>query len=257
MDKLKCIIVEDERPAAEELNYIISQYENISVEGIAYDGESGMKLVKAKKPDAVFLDINMPVENGIEVAKDIRKFDRDINIIFVTAYEEHAVEAFELYALDYLLKPFDENRIEITINRLIRKCREKSEGNEKIPKDILIEIIDKMDKEKKLVKKIPCERQGKIILVNVKDIYYCYIKDDKTYVKVKDNSYLVGYTLGQIEERTDFFRSHRSFLVNIDNIKELYSWFNGTYKLVMDDKEKSEIPISRNNVRKLKELLKI
>ncbi|MCI1946044.1 LytR/AlgR family response regulator transcription factor [Clostridium luticellarii] len=257
MDKLRCVIVEDEIPAAEELSYIISQYEDISVEGIAYDGKSGMEIIKTKKPDAVFLDINMPVENGIEVAKNIKEFYDDIDIIFVTAYEEHAVKAFELNALDYVLKPFDENRIAITIDRLIQRKHIKDAEDEKIPNDILNELIDKMDKEKNLVKRIPCERQGKIILVSVDDIYYCYIKDEKTYVKVKDDSYLVGYTLGQIEKRTNFFRSHRSFLVNIDNIKELYSWFNGTYKLVMDDKEKSEIPISRNNVKKLKELLKM
>ncbi len=257
MDKLRCVIVEDEIPAAEELNYIISQHKGISVEGIAYDGKTGMELVKSKKPDAVFLDINMPVENGMEVAKNIKKFDQHVDIIFVTAYEEHAVKAFELNALDYVLKPFDEKRIAITIDRLMQKSDDKNTEDGRISKDILNELIDKMDKEKKLVKKIPCERQGKIILVNVKDIYYCYIKDDKTYVKVKNDSYLVGYTLGQIEERTNFFRSHRSFLVNIDNIRELYSWFNGTYKLVMDDEKKSEIPISRNNVKKLKSLLKM
>ena len=256
MDKLRCVIVEDEIPAAEELSYIISQHEGISVEGIAYDGKTGMELIKSKKPDAVFLDINMPAKNGMEVAKNIKKFDDNIDIIFVTAYEEHAVKAFELNALDYVLKPFDESRIAVTIDRLMQK-NNKNVEYEKIPKDILNELIDKMDREKKLVKKIPCERHGKIILVDVNDIYYCYIKDDKTYVKVKDDSYLVEYTLAQIEERTNFFRSHRSFLVNIDNIKELYSWFNGTYKLVMDDEEESEVPISRNNVKKLKKLLKM
>ncbi|OAA93486.1 LytR/AlgR family response regulator transcription factor [Clostridium coskatii] len=256
MDKLRCVIVEDEIPAAEELNYIISKYEDLYVEGIAYDGKSGLDLIKNKKPNAVFLDINMPLKNGIELAKVIKKFDKSIDIIFVTAYEQYAVQAFEIYALDYVLKPFDEKRIAVTIRRLISKWREKSSENEKIP-DILNEIVSKIDKESNLVKRIPCERQGKIILVNVKDIYYCYIEDDKTYVKTKSDRYLVGTTLYQIEEKTNFFRCHRSYLVNMDNIKELYSWFNGTYKLVMDDEEKSEIPISRSKVKKLRELLKI
>lgn len=256
MDRIRCVIVEDEIPAAEELNYIISQNKSISVDGVAYDGESGLEVIRKRKPNAVFMDINMPLQNGIDLAKKVKKFDDSIDIIFVTAYDEHAVEAFELYALDYVLKPFDDKRISITIDRLINKWKDKVQEDEKLP-HILNEIINKIDKEERLVKKIPCERKGKIVLVNLKDIYFCYIEDEKTYVKTKDDSYLIGYTLCQIEEKTDFFRAHRSYLVNMDNIKELYSWFNGTYKIVMNDIENSEVPISRNNVKKLKELLGI
>lgn len=256
MNKLRCIIVEDEIPASEELSYIISQYDSIKVEGIAHDGESGMALIKDKKPDAVFMDINMPLENGIKLASKVKDLDSSIEIIFVTAYEEYAIKAFEVNALDYILKPFDEKRIDITISRLEAKCKVKEMDNKELP-NIINEIMNKMDKEEKLVKKIPCERNGKIILVDIKDIYFCYIEDEKTYIKTKDDSYLVGYTLHQIEEKTNFFRAHRSYLVNMDNIKELYSWFNGTYKLVMNDIQKTEVPISRNNVRKLKELLGI
>lgn len=256
MNKLRCIIVEDEIPASEELSYIISKYDSIKVEGIAHDGESGMELIKHKKPDAVFMDINMPLENGIKLASKVKELDSSIEIIFVTAYEEYAIKAFEVNALDYILKPFDEKRVSITISRLEAKWRSKKMDNKELP-NIINEIINKIDKEEKLVKKLPCERNGKIILVDIKDIYFCYIEDEKTYIKTKDDSYLVGYTLHQIEGKTNFFRAHRSYLVNMDNIKELYSWFNGTYKLVMNDLQKTEVPISRNNVRKLKELLGI
>lgn len=256
MNKLRCVIIEDEIPASEELNYIISKYNSIKVEGIAYDGGSGMELIKNKKPDAVFLDINMPLQNGIKLAGEVKEIDSSIEIIFVTAYEEYAIKAFEVNALDYILKPFDERRIDITINRLEAKLKIKKMGGKELP-SMINEIINKMDKKEKLVKKIPCERNGKIILIDIKDIYFCYIEDERTYIKTKDDSYLVGYKLHQIEEKTNFFRAHRSYLVNMDNIKELYSWFNGTYKLVMDDVQNTEIPISRNNVRKLKELLGI
>lgn len=256
MDKIRCVILEDEIPAAEELKYILSQHELIDIVGIGYDGMSGLELIKNKNPEAVFMDINMPLQNGMELAKKVREFDEDIDIIFVTAYEEHAVQAFEVNALDYILKPFDEKRIEITIKRLASKFKNKTIDEEKLP-DIINDIINKIDKEERIVKKIPCEKNGKIVLVNIKDIYYCYIKDEKTYVKAKDGTYLVGFTLQQIEGKTDFFRAHRSYLVNMDNIKELYSWFNGTYKLVMDDINRSEIPISRNNVKRLKEIIGI
>ncbi|MBP2033176.1 two-component system response regulator LytT [Clostridium algifaecis] len=255
-NKLNCVIVEDEIPAAKELEYIISKYDNILVNGIATNGKSGLEIIKDKRPDAVFMDINMPLKNGIELAKEVKEFDNSIDVIFVTAYEEHAVEAFRLYALDYVLKPFDENRIDITINRLIDKWKEKNEKKEKLP-DLLNQIVDNIHNTEKIVKRIACEKNGKIVLINTKDIYFCYIKNEKTYVKTKDESYLVGYTLGQIEEKTKFFRTHRSYLVNMDNIKELYSWFNGTYKLVMNDKNNTEVPISRSNVKKLKKYLEI
>lgn len=255
MDKIKCIIVEDEIPAAEELKYIISKYDSIYVSNMAYDGETGIRLIKKENPQVVFLDINMPVKNGMELARAVKDFNEDIDIIFVTAYEKHAVQAFEVGAMDYILKPFDDIRIGKTIDKILNKWNSTSKQKE-LP-EMINAIINEIDKEKKMVKRIPCDRNGKIILVDVKDIYYCYIQDEKTYIKTKNDNYFVGYTLHQIEERTNFFRAHRSYLVNMDNIKELYSWFNGTYKLVMDDKEKSEIPISRNNVKKLKQLLKI
>ncbi|WP_446897745.1 LytR/AlgR family response regulator transcription factor [Clostridium sp. LBM24168] len=255
-NKLSCIIVEDEIPSAQELEYIISQYKDIKVDGIATNGEEGIKLVKSKKPNAVFLDINMPLKNGIELAKEIKNIDSSMDIIFITAYEEYAIEAFKLYALDYILKPFNEKRIEITLDRLRNKWKDKLGGMESLP-EIINEIMNKLDRERKLAKRIPCYKNGKIVFIDIEDIFFCYIKDEKTYVKTARERYFIGSTLCQIEEKTNFFRAHRSYLVNMNNIKEMYSWFNGTYKLVMNDKEKSEIPISRNNVKKLREYFKI
>lgn len=258
-DKLICIIVEDEIPAAEELKYIISQYKEIKVDGIATNGEEGIRLVKLKKPDAVFVDINIPLKDGIELAKEIKIIDNSIDIIFVTAYEEYAIEAFKIYALDYVLKPFDEERIAITIDRLIIRWKEKLRDKKLMPKIIteIVDKFDKFDKEKNLAKKIPCNKNGKIILLNTIDVFFCYTGDERTYVKTNNNIYTINSTLNQIEKRTNFFRAHRSYLVNIDNIKEVYPWFNGTYKLIMGDTENSEIPVSRNNVKYLKKYLKI
>jgi two-component system, LytTR family, response regulator LytT len=254
--KLKCVIVEDEIPAADELKYLISQYDLLEIEGTAYDGESGFNLVKKVNPDVVFMDVNMPMQNGIELAANVKNFNNDIDIIFVTAYEEHAVKAFEVQALDYILKPFDEQRIEKTVQRLVSKFKRKNMDEIKLP-DAITDILNKLDKEKSYLKRIPCEYKGKIILIDIDEVYYCYIDVDKTYVKVNNKKYITNYTLREIENRTNFFRAHRSYLVNIDKIKELFSWFNGTYKIILSDVESSEIPISRNNVKKLKELIGI
>ncbi|WP_125152523.1 LytR/AlgR family response regulator transcription factor [Clostridium rectalis] len=250
MNNISCVIIEDEIPATEELKYILTQYEFIKIVGIAYDGESGLNLIKKTNPNAVFLDINIPLKNGLELSKDIKIFNNDIDIIFVTAYENHALKAFELAALDYILKPFDDERINNTINRLYEKHKELDIPN------VIDEIITKLDnKQSNNINKIPCEYHGKIILVPIEDIYFCYTENEKVYVKTKFKKYLTTYTMNKLQNKYNFFRSHRSYVVNLDNIKELFSWFNGTYKLVMNDDENSEVPISRNNVKKLKNLL--
>jgi two-component system, LytTR family, response regulator LytT len=116
-------------------------------------------------------------------------------------------------------------------------------------------MMDRLENKQNVYKKLPGELNGKIIFIDRKDIHYCYIEEEKTYIKTCNESFVTGNTLNQIEKKTGFFRVHRSYIVNLDNIKELFAWFNGTYKLVMKDSEKSEIPVSRNHVKKLKELL--
>ena len=254
MELVRCVIIEDEIPAAEELKYLITQNDNFIVENMAFNGESGYDLVIKTKPDVVFLDINMPMQNGVDLAKKVNDMDSSIAIVFVTAYDEHAVEAFELNAVDYILKPVDDLRLNITLNRILRRREAKNNPEAELPK-MISQIISKLDTKECVCKKIPCELRGKIVLVDFKDIYYCFIEGEKTYIKAKKECYLTGYTLNQIEKKSNFFRAHRSYLVNLDNVKELFSWFNGTYKLVMSDSENSEVPISRNNVKKLKELL--
>ena len=252
MSKMSCIIVEDEKPSVEELKYIISQYDLIEIKGTANDGEEGLNLFNKMNPDIVFLDINIPIINGMDLAKKIKSSDEGTSIVFITAYEQHAVEAFEINAADYILKPFDEKRIYKTLKKLTDK---KADENKDDLSNELKEFMGKIDREEKLLKKIPCEYHGKTILVDLKDIQYCFIEDEATYVKTKDKKYYTSYALHEIETKTDLFRAHRSFLVNMDNVKELYPWFHGTYKLIMNDCEKSEVPVSRNNVRKLKDII--
>lgn len=252
MSKLSCIIVEDEKPSVEELEYIISRYDFIEIKGIANDGEEGLNLFSKTNPDIVFLDINIPIINGMDLAKKIKSSDEDTDIVFITAYEQHAVEAFEIDAADYILKPFDEKRIYKTLKKLADK---KADDKKEDLSTELRQFMVKIDREERRLKKIPCEYHGKTVLIDLKDIQYCFIEDEATYVKTKDKKYYTSYALHEIEKKTDLFRAHRSFLVNMDNVKELYPWFHGTYKLIMNDCEKSEVPVSRNNVRKLKDII--
>ena len=253
MHKIRCVIVEDEIPSAEELKFLISQNEDFVVEAMAYNGKEGYETIMETKPDVIFLDINMPLQNGVELAKEIYQENEEAIIVFLTACNEHAIEAFELNALDYILKPVDEQRLDRTVERIRNKIDEGRKRKE-LP-DMLSKMMDKLENKKNVYKKLPGELNGKIIFIDLKDIYYCYIEEEKTYIKTYNESFVTGNTLNNIEKKTDFFRVHRSYIVNLDNIKELFAWFNGTYKLVMKDSEKSEIPVSRNHVKKLKELL--
>jgi len=253
MHKIRCVIVEDEIPSAEELKFLISGYEDFAVEAMASNGKEGYETIMETKPDVIFLDINMPLQNGVELARKIYQENEEAIIVFLTACNEHAIEAFELNALDYILKPVDEQRLDRTIERIRNKIDEGRKHNE-LP-DMLSKMMDRLENKQNVYNKLPGELNGKIIFVDRKDIYYCYIEEEKTYIKTYSESFVTGNTLNHIEKKTDFFRVHRSYIVNLDNIKELFAWFNGTYKLVMRDSKKSEIPVSRNHVKKLKELL--
>ena len=255
MSKIRCVIVEDEIPAAEELKFLITQNEDFTVDAMASNGDEGYEMIMDLNPDVVFLDINMPLQNGVELAKRIHQESGDTAIVFLTASNLHAVEAFELNALDYVLKPVDEKRFDMTMDRIRNKISEAKKQLE-LP-DMLSKMMDRLEKKQNPYKKLPGELNGKIIFIDLKDVYFCYIEEEKTYIKTRDNSFMTWDNLCQIEKKTNFFRAHRSYIVNLDNIREMFAWFNGTYKLVMDDTEKSEIPVSRNNVRKMKELLGI
>lgn len=254
MSDLRCVIVEDEIHIAEELIFLLSKYEFIKIIGSANNGEEGLKIIKEIKPNIVFLDINMPGMSGFDLASIIRKNNNETVIIFVTAYENYALKAFEIEALDYVLKPFDEARLESTIKR-IKSHFNLNDNKDGYMDDKIQKILEKLDKEEKKLKKLPCEHYGKIIFVQIEDICFCYTENDKTYVKLKDKEYTTLYNLSEIEEKTSLIRVHRSFVINKDNIKEFYSLFNYSYKVVMNDSNNTEIPVSRNKLKDLKTIL--
>lgn len=150
--------------------------------------------------------------------------------------------------MDYILKPLDEERFKDTIER-IRDFKQKQRDdyfNKKI-ENTVINILHKYDK------KIPCEKNEKIILIGLDEIIFFYIEGDETFVKTNTDKYVTKFTLNELELKTDFLRTHRSFLVNPNKVNEIHPWFNGTYKLIMDDIQKSEVPVSRSKTKTIRD----
>lgn len=238
---LKCIIVEDEFPAREELKYFISNHEGTELEKEFDNPVDALKFIQNNQIDIVFLDINMPEIDGISLGKIISKLNSNLKIIFITAYREYAAEAFEIKAFDYLLKPYSEQRIkEVLTNLTTLKSNELIKENNKINK-ITVSLGEKM------------------IVLSIDEICYIEIVEKESIIYTETTHYTSKLKLSKWEEilpKNKFYRTHRSYIVNLDKIREIEPWFNGTYILKIEN-TKAKIPVSRNNIKEFKELLSI
>ena len=237
---IKCVIVEDEFPAREELKYFLNQYDNLNLQKEFDNPVDALKYLKDNKVDVVFLDINMPELDGMSLGKIISKIDENIKIIFTTAYREYAVDAFEIKAFDYILKPFSEERIKEVLNNLTKEKEEIKDTNNKI-------------------NKITGIYEDKIFVISIDDIYYIEAFEKDNYIYTKDKTYISKIKLSKLEEllpKEKFYRTHRSYIVNLDKIVEVEPWFNSTYILKLSDLD-FKVPVSRNNVKEFKEILMI
>lgn len=240
---MKAIIVDDEFLAREELKYFIQNYSKIDIVAEFTDGIEVLKFIQNNDVDIIFLDINIPSLDGVLLAKSISKFTKKPNIVFITAYKEHAVEAFEVEAFDYILKPYSESRIISMLKKLENTYNNKKDNSH-------INFISN---------KINLWKNEKIIVVDINDIYYCVAQERITYVFTKDEKYSVNLFISDFYEKLPndiFFKCHRSYIVNINKIKEIIPWFNNTYNLKLQDID-YEVPVSRSNVKVFKQLMNI
>ncbi|MFD0050368.1 LytR/AlgR family response regulator transcription factor [Actinomycetes bacterium NPDC127524] len=241
---LKALITDDEPLARDELKYLLLQTEQVEVIGEAGTIDEALKKAEALTPDLVFIDIELSGESGITLAEKLKKMDPAPAIVFATAYDEYALQAFDLDAADYLLKPFDENRIKKTINKIlgIKTIGSYTETNK-----------PKLTAEK--AGKLAIMTAEKIVMADIDSIIYLGT-DNGTIIKTLNMEYKVSEPLIILEKKLSqpyFVRVHRSYLVNMNHIKEIEPWFNSTYNLIMSDK--SRIPVSRTYVKELKSLL--
>jgi len=232
---VNCIIVDDEYPLREELKYFITNFSNIKVMDEFDDSIIVLEYIEENKPDVIFLDINMPKLDGMALGKIISHFPKRPFIIFITAHKNYAVDAFEIGVFDYILKPYSEERIVSALKK--------------------IESLDK----KSINKKITLWKDNKMMVRNIIDISYCEAKERETLIYIKGMQYNINCSISEFYKKLPkefFFRSHRSYIINIDKIVEIIPWFNNTFMLKLQD-EKVDIPVSRNNIIEFKQIMGI
>jgi len=252
---LKCLIVDDERPAREEILYLLKEIGDVEVVGEATHGMEALELIEKLKPDVVFLDIQMPQMSGIEVAKRILDKDCELMTIFVTAYDQFALQAFEVNAVDYLLKPICEDRLKKTIQKII-SFKNDREG---INYDRLRRLINDMSPTKSSSPWISVYHDNKLIPIETKDIIYATIEDKSTVIITDKGKFEANYTLNDLMEKLDpqiFFRSHKSYIINLKYIESIEPWFHSTYNINLKS-VKDTIPVSRSCSKKFREIMNI
>lgn len=247
---IKCVVIDDEKPARDEISFLINAHDKFEVVKSYDSGKSLLSDILDLDIEVIFIDINMPVMSGIEVIDHITSLNLDMHVVFVTAYDNYAVQAFELHAIDYILKPVSSERIRKCLNRIIDEM-----GNHYDQKiDIL---LSQMNKEKK---DYCClHRNGKIVPVKLNEIIYVKAENKGTAIETTKGQFLSTIQLGEIEKKfTDasFFRCHRSYLVNLSYILNIEPWFNRTYQVELES-VLEKIPISRHYVQDFKDLMNI
>ena len=262
---LTAVVVDDEQLARDELGFLLGQLGGVDITGQAGNGLEAVETIATLNPDVVFLDIQMPGLTGFEVARRMIEADSTSHIIFVTAYDQHAIEAFEVNAVDYLLKPVDPARLEIAIERarkriaLERSEREKETGG--VSAAQLEKIVEAVAERRNRRDRLALKVGERFLLVQADEVVYASLADDViTVVAGRHTGTSSCRTLDELQEQLDpgvFWRVHRSHLVNINKVKEIVPWFNRNYILRMKDEKATEIPVSRNHTRRLREYLKL
>jgi len=245
---IRVLIADDEAPAREELSYLISKIKDFEIVGVASSGSQAVFLIKELYPRVVFLDIQMPGLNGLEVSKALSSIEPRPITVFVTAHDKYAINAFDAEAVDYLLKPVSENRFLKTVKRIKELIR--SQLTERIENALLEHGSEPH------LKRIPVEKNGRIKLLDAKEIVYFFADQGYILAKTADASYITNFTLNELEDRIDqsvFFRCHKSYMANMDYIREIIPWNYSTYKLIMSNND--EIPVSRQKAKELNAIL--
>jgi two-component system, LytTR family, response regulator LytT len=241
---LTAIIADDEQLARDELRFLLEQTGEVEVVGTAANGLEALDLIRKLDPALAFLDIQMPGLDGLSVARRLKEEGIDTpHIVFSTAWDQFAVEAFRLEAMDYILKPVERERLDETLARARRAVSEKT-PEAPIP-----------------LAKLLVRQGGRNLIVDPKELIYATIENGVITLCTSNAQGESSFrTLEELQSTLDpdiFWRAHRSYVVNVNRIREVMPWFKSTYQLKMDDRNASEIPVSRTQSRRLREMFNL
>ncbi len=253
---LRAVIVDDEQLARDELCYLIDEVGGVDIVAQAGNGLEALEAIARTGPELVFLDVQMPGLTGFEVARQLADREPPVTVIFVTAFDRHAIEAFEVNAADYLLKPVEANRLEQAIQRARRRVTPPAAMNEQLER-----IVQLVEARRGRPEQVAVRVGERVLLVQAEDIIFASMADESINIVTSQVSGTCSFrTLDELQTRLDpevFWRVHRSHLVNINKIKEIVPWFSRNFILRMKDAKGTEIPVSRSQTRRLREYLKL
>jgi two-component system, LytTR family, response regulator LytT len=245
---ISTVLVDDEAPALDELSFLLKDFPDIEIVATAANGPEAVRVIEDCEPDLVFLDVQMPGMDGLGVINRLKSDKAPIPaFVLCTAFEQYALEAFRLEALDYLLKPVEKERLAQTVERARRALAEPEPAPLAPPPPVRAKLLVKS--------------AGRNLIVDASDLIYASIQDGLITVVTSLGEGQSNYkTIEELQSNLDpatFWRVHRSYLVNINRIRELIPWFKSSFQIRMDDKAQTEIPVSRVQTKRLRELLKL
>jgi len=253
----RCVVVDDEKPARERLKRLLAAHDEFEVVGEAGDPASAIETIDLLKPDLCFLDVRMPGGDGFDVVRGIKNVPR---IVFTTAYDEYAVKAFDVNSIDYLLKPFTKARFSEALDRVRLAFQSAEPGEER-----LIQAIEELKREvhgddipaSAPPVRLTAKRGSKILVLAPGEILWFEADETLVFARAGSGRFLIERTLTDLEllMGPTFFRSHRRYLVNLAYVREILPGDAGTYEIAMKNEDKSRVPLSRRQARKLKELI--
>jgi two-component system, LytTR family, response regulator LytT len=272
---LTALIIDDEQLAREELKYLLDQLNGVEVVALGANGIEAINLIGEHHPDMIFLDVQMPGLDGFAVIQRLIDLNRSREasgqqaeplpqIVFATAYDQYAVRAFDVNAVDYLLKPFDLARVEQAVERVrSRLTGNATDAQPESQIDALLRLLNRPQSSQRTPQptKLIVQAQNRLLLIDQANI--CFAAIDEGVIRVAMQNFegqSKCRTLEELLEQLDpalFWRAHRGFVVNINHIREVVPWFKSSYQLRMDDKHQTEIPVSRNQTKRLRELFNL
>ena len=263
---INTIIVDDEKPARDELAFLLKGFQEVNVIGQGKNGVEALALIKEHSPDLVFLDVQMPGLDGFGVLKKlVEKKMKMPHVVFATAFDQYAVQAFDVNAIDYVLKPFDKSRVGKAIQRARHMMETETSATDRL-EQLVAQLSAGAPKAVasapvKVLVNVHANQQQRLLLVDGEDLIFASIDGGTISIIARELEGTSNYrTLEDLQDALasdSFWKPHRSFLVNIHHIKEVIPWFKSTYMLKMADKKQTQIPVSRAQTKRLRELFKL